>query len=43
LKFAAELKNTDIAEVMGISDSNVGVILFRSLKKLRKELEKEAQ
>lgn len=43
LKFAAELKNTDIAEVMGISDSNVGVILFRSLKKLRKELEKEVQ
>ncbi len=40
LKFAAELKNTDIAEVMGISDSNVGVILFRSLRKLRKELEK---
>lgn len=43
LKFAAELKNTDIAEVMSISDSNVGVILFRSLKKLRKELEKEVQ
>ncbi|ATW27931.1 sigma-70 family RNA polymerase sigma factor [Candidatus Formimonas warabiya] len=41
LKFAAELKNRDIAELMGISDSNVGVILFRSLKKLRKELEKE--
>jgi len=41
LKFAAELKNTDIAKVMGISDSSVGVILFRSLKKLRKELEKE--
>jgi len=41
LKYAAELKNTDIAEIMGISDSNVGVILFRSLKKLRKELEKE--
>jgi RNA polymerase sigma-70 factor (TIGR02952 family) len=43
LKYAAELKNTDIAEVMGISDSNVGVILFRSLKKLRRELEKEVQ
>jgi RNA polymerase sigma-70 factor (ECF subfamily) len=40
LKFAAELKNTDIAKITGISDSNVGVILFRSLKKLRKELEK---
>lgn len=43
LKYAAELKNTDIAEVMGISDSNVGVILFRSLKKLRVELEKEVR
>lgn len=41
LKFAAELKNTDIADIMGISESNVGVILFRSLKKIRKELEKE--
>ena len=43
LKFAAELKNINIAEVMGISSSNVGTILFRSLRKLRKELEKEAQ
>ena len=43
LKFAAELRNTDIAAVMGISNSNVGVILSRSLKKLRKELEKEAR
>lgn len=41
LKFAAELKNTDIAEMMGLSESNVGVMLFRSLKKLRKEWEKE--
>jgi RNA polymerase sigma-70 factor (ECF subfamily) len=43
LKFAAELKNTDIAEMMGLSVSNVGVMLFRSLKKLRKEWEKEGQ
>lgn len=43
MKFAAELKNTDIARVMGISDSNVGVILFRSLKKLRRELEREVR
>lgn len=41
MKFAAELKNTDIADIMGLSVSNVGVILYRSLKKLRKELEKE--
>ncbi|MEL7565919.1 MAG: sigma-70 family RNA polymerase sigma factor [Dehalobacterium sp.] len=43
LKYAAELKNTDIAKVMDMSESNVGVILFRSLKKLRKELEKGGQ
>ncbi len=43
LKFAAGLKNKNIAEVMGISSSNVGTILFRSLRKLRKELEKEVQ
>lgn len=43
LKFAAELKNTDIAEMMRLSESNVGVMLFRSLKKLRKEWEKEGQ
>ena len=41
LKYAAELRNTDIAQLMGTSESNVGVILFRSLKKLRRELEKE--
>lgn len=39
LKYAADLKNIDIAEIMGLSESNVGVILFRSLKKLRKEWE----
>ncbi|MDX9871556.1 MAG: sigma-70 family RNA polymerase sigma factor [Clostridia bacterium] len=41
LKYAAELKNTDIAKMLGLSDSNVGVILSRSLEKLRKELGKE--
>lgn len=41
LKFSSDLKNTDIAEISGMSASNIGVILFRSMKKLRKELEKE--
>lgn len=38
-KYGAGLKNTDIAELMEISSSNVGVVLFRSIKKLQKELE----
>ncbi|MDO5516023.1 MAG: sigma-70 family RNA polymerase sigma factor [Clostridium sp.] len=40
-KFGAELKNTEIAKIMGLSDSNVGVKLCRIMKKLKKELEKE--
>lgn len=39
LKYGAELANTQIASVMKLSESNVGVILFRSLKRLRKILE----
>lgn len=38
MKFAAGLKNSEIAELMGISHSNVGVVLYRSLKKLQKLL-----
>ncbi len=38
MKFAGGLKNTTIAELMGLTDSNVGVILYRSMKKLQKEL-----
>ncbi|WNS41116.1 sigma-70 family RNA polymerase sigma factor [Paenibacillus sp. MMS20-IR301] len=38
LKFGADLKNTEIAQVMGISESNVGVILYRSLQKLKSEI-----
>lgn len=40
-KYGAELKNTEIAELMGLKESNVGVILYRSLKKLKKILDKE--
>lgn len=40
-KFGAELKNTEIAELLGMSQSNVGVKLCRIMKKLKKELEKE--
>ncbi|GIO05568.1 specialized sigma subunit of RNA polymerase [Brevibacillus reuszeri] len=35
LKFVGELKNYQIAEIVGLSESNVGVILYRSLRQLR--------
>ena len=39
LKFGAELTNRQIARVMNLSSLNIGVILFRSLRKLRTEWE----
>lgn len=36
LKFGAELKNTEISELLGISEDNVGVRIYRIMKKLRK-------
>ncbi|WP_411502477.1 sigma-70 family RNA polymerase sigma factor [Brevibacillus centrosporus] len=39
LKFAASLKNAEIAELIGVSESNIGVVVYRSLKKLQKILE----
>ncbi len=41
LKFGANLKNVEIAEILNLTESNVGVILYRTMKKLKKELEKE--
>jgi RNA polymerase sigma-70 factor (ECF subfamily) len=35
LKFDAELTNGQIAQVMGLTEANVRVILFRTLRKLR--------
>ena len=40
LKFGAELKNVEIAEILNLTESNVGVILYRTVKKLKKELER---
>jgi RNA polymerase sigma-70 factor (ECF subfamily) len=40
LKYGAELNNRDIARQTGLSESNVGIILFRAVGKLRKEWEK---
>ncbi len=38
MKFAGGLKNREIAELMGLSESNTGVILYRSLHQLREIL-----
>ncbi|MEA3334392.1 MAG: sigma-70 family RNA polymerase sigma factor [Chloroflexota bacterium] len=38
LKFAGGLSNREIAQAMDLSDSNVGVILFRSIRKVRDRL-----
>lgn len=40
LKFGANLKNKEIAQVLDITESNVGVILYRTMKKLKKEIER---
>lgn len=39
MKYGAGLKNTEIADLMGVSESNIGVVVYRSLKKLQKALE----
>ncbi len=39
LKFASGLNNRQIAEATGLGDSNVGVILFRAIRKLRYRLQ----
>ena len=39
LKYGGGLKNKDIAKILGLSEKNIGVILCRSMKKLRKNLE----
>lgn len=40
-KFGAEIKNKEIAQILGISESNVGVKLYRIMKKLKVKLEGE--
>lgn len=41
LKFGGELKNVEIAQILKLTESNVGVVLYRSMKKLKKELGRE--
>jgi RNA polymerase sigma factor (sigma-70 family) len=38
LKFGAGLTNRNISELAGLSESNVGVILYRAVRRLRAEL-----
>ncbi|MZP29776.1 sigma-70 family RNA polymerase sigma factor [Heliobacterium undosum] len=40
LKYVSGLANRKIARMMNLSDQNVGVILFRTLRKLRRIMEK---
>ncbi len=37
LKFGADMNNRQIADTLGLSDSNVGIILYRAVRKLRAE------
>lgn len=39
LKYMSELKNTEIAAITGLTGANVGIVLFRAVGKLRKEME----
>jgi len=41
MKFATNLNHGEIAKILNISDSNVGVIVHRALKKLRKFMDVE--
>ncbi|PKO11788.1 MAG: RNA polymerase subunit sigma-24 [Chloroflexi bacterium HGW-Chloroflexi-10] len=41
LKYATELNNRQIAKITGLSENNIGIILFRALRKLRDRIGKE--
>ena len=41
LKFAGGLKNRQIAEILGLSPGNVGTILYRAMRRLRRRLTEE--
>lgn len=43
LKFASTLTNRQIAPLLGLSESNVGVILYRALNKLREEMNRSEE
>jgi RNA polymerase sigma-70 factor (ECF subfamily) len=35
MKFGGEMTNREIAKTLGLSDSNVGIIIYRAVRKLR--------
>ena len=37
LKYSSEMTNRQIAGMLGLTESNVGVILYRAVRKLRSE------
>lgn len=39
MKFAAGLKHAEIARIMSLSESNVAIIIYRSMKKMRASME----
>ena len=39
LKFAGDMTNRQIAGLLGLSDSNVGIILYRAIRKLRTDFQ----
>jgi RNA polymerase sigma-70 factor (ECF subfamily) len=41
LKFSSGMTNRDIAQVTGLGESNVGIIIYRAVKRLQELLEKE--
>ncbi|MCL2564244.1 MAG: sigma-70 family RNA polymerase sigma factor [Defluviitaleaceae bacterium] len=41
MKFATDLKNPEIAQIMNLSETNVGTICYRAVKKLKKIMDKE--
>ena len=42
LKFHAGLSNPDIARMLGVSESNAGTLLHRTITKLRKACDEQA-
>jgi len=42
MKFATELKHSEIAVIMKISESHVGVVVHRAINKLKKFMEEDA-
>jgi len=39
LKFSSGMTNRDIAQMTGLGESNVGIVIFRAVKKMQAELE----